>query len=532
MSRFKITFLTGFILLLTFGTFVSECKAYPSQFSEEQVRSAVETWVRYVTADARTDASVTRMQPYEEGGRVVGYIAHLSGGGFCLAGANELLLPIYLYVPAGEYDPNDPDIVYFLWEMGERLRLIEQLQILNASEMEAYQSALQERADLWRDLINGEIPVVSQMYAVSAAPSQMVLPLTTQWGQGSPYNDQCPNLTPGQDERAVTGCVATAIAQIMNYWKWPVSGVGSGSVNYNWRFRTNWDEQPLATNPNIPTVWGNRLVWTAANGGRLQMSGYWDGSVYNSARAISADSSYRSALETLYNRLTPGSTTVSANYGATTYNWNLLQNTHTDPVDPGDVEVARLMMHVGVAHNMNYGIHGSGTDWSESALENNFRYDTDVFVQRPPNANDIIAEIQWLRPVPFGGYAATGGGHAWVVLGYNLSTSPVQFRMNLGWNGGSDGWYSFDTVPSGFTVNQDCMLRMAPQGVVRFVGNTGSGDGSPSSPYQNIEQAVANVPDGATLIFKAGSTNTFSTPSLTISKPLTLKGKGITIQKP
>jgi len=38
--------------------------------------------------------------------------------------------------------------------------------------------------------------------------------LTTTWSQWAPYNNQCPAGCP-------SGCVPTAIAQIMNYWKWP-----------------------------------------------------------------------------------------------------------------------------------------------------------------------------------------------------------------------------------------------------------------------------------------------------------------------
>lgn len=38
--------------------------------------------------------------------------------------------------------------------------------------------------------------------------------LTTTWNQTTPYNDLCPAGCP-------TGCVPTAVAQVMNYWKWP-----------------------------------------------------------------------------------------------------------------------------------------------------------------------------------------------------------------------------------------------------------------------------------------------------------------------
>lgn len=51
--------------------------------------------------------------------------------------------------------------------------------------------------------------------------------LTTQWDQGNPYNLFCPTTTSGLYGRAVTGCVATAMAQVMRYWRHPARGTGS-----------------------------------------------------------------------------------------------------------------------------------------------------------------------------------------------------------------------------------------------------------------------------------------------------------------
>lgn len=42
----------------------------------------------------------------------------------------------------------------------------------------------------------------------------------TQWGQGDPYNAMCPLHEGG---RCITGCVATAMAQVMNHNRWPQS---------------------------------------------------------------------------------------------------------------------------------------------------------------------------------------------------------------------------------------------------------------------------------------------------------------------
>lgn len=51
--------------------------------------------------------------------------------------------------------------------------------------------------------------------------------LHSKWGQGEPYNYYCPRDIRGDNSRCVTGCVATALGQIMYYFGFPESGVGS-----------------------------------------------------------------------------------------------------------------------------------------------------------------------------------------------------------------------------------------------------------------------------------------------------------------
>ena len=51
--------------------------------------------------------------------------------------------------------------------------------------------------------------------------------LKTMWNQDAPYNDQCPQI---DGVNTYTGCVATAMAQVMNYFQYP--DVGEGSIQY------------------------------------------------------------------------------------------------------------------------------------------------------------------------------------------------------------------------------------------------------------------------------------------------------------
>ena len=49
------------------------------------------------------------------------------------------------------------------------------------------------------------------------------------WHQTQLYNDQCPADLEGYNGHVKVGCVANAMGQIMRYWEWPKTGVGSNS---------------------------------------------------------------------------------------------------------------------------------------------------------------------------------------------------------------------------------------------------------------------------------------------------------------
>ena len=71
--------------------------------------------------------------------------------------------------------------------------------------------------------------LIRQPERTESAERNTVAPLvTTIWNQTAPYNDQCP-LSLGR--KSVTGCVATAMAQIVNYHNWP-QGTGAGTYSY------------------------------------------------------------------------------------------------------------------------------------------------------------------------------------------------------------------------------------------------------------------------------------------------------------
>ncbi len=94
-------------------------------------------------------------------------------------------------------------------------------------------------------------PVVSHR---AAAAIKAVEPLCkTTWGQGDPYNFLTPEIS---GQHAPTGCVATAMSQIMKYFNYPAQGKGSGyyTLSTNPSSRVNekintvyeWDKMQLS----------------------------------------------------------------------------------------------------------------------------------------------------------------------------------------------------------------------------------------------------------------------------------------------
>ncbi|MCR5315567.1 MAG: leucine-rich repeat protein [Bacteroidaceae bacterium] len=52
----------------------------------------------------------------------------------------------------------------------------------------------------------------------------------TKWGQDTPFNDDCPlNKRASDGSKCASGCVATAMAQVMNYHQYPTTGIGTYS---------------------------------------------------------------------------------------------------------------------------------------------------------------------------------------------------------------------------------------------------------------------------------------------------------------
>ena len=233
--------------------------------------------------------------------------------------------------------------------------------------------------------------------------------LTTRWNQNTPYNDLCPTgeevvqavkeeeerwgiTIPlpsywtlwGYGGRCPTGCVATAMAQVMNFWKWPRQGSLSATTNGYVKIHTDFYEHTYD--------WDNMLDtydWREENYNETQ------------AKAVAQ---------------------LMADVGVAT-------DTGYLPDASGS-----LLIHVYEGLLKHFGYSADIRHYVNKKWETPESYYTDLIQD-----NDMMAvlkgELDAGRP-----FIATiaGGGHAVVCDGYNADG---YFHLNFGWNGDSDGYY-------------------------------------------------------------------------------------------
>lgn len=185
--------------------------------------------------------------------------------------------------------------------------------------------------------------------------------------------------------------------------------------------------------------------------------------------------------------------TLSADFGATTYNWALMPTALSGTTSTAqDNAVATLMYHVGVAIEMDYGTNASGAQLTnygysynsypstQGALSLFFGYDNNIQAKYRNNISDdswknyIVTELNSLRPVLYAGFDPDGG-HCFICDGYN--SAETQFHFNWGWSGYYDGYYSLADLSLGgggtgttssytFNLNQQILIGVQPQGYV------------------------------------------------------------------
>jgi hypothetical protein len=180
--------------------------------------------------------------------------------GHVLVAADDRFSPVLLYSPTSAFDPanrDDPASIE-AWILPEILRALEELdksggpKYRSLSDSASGQAAAERIASAWSQYLSTGASAARSLSADEVDGARLsegliVGPLlSSRWGQGDYYNDQMPAIS-GDCAHALTGCVATAFAQVMRYWQWPFTGNGGHSYT--------WSGQTIYTDFGTPYDW-------------------------------------------------------------------------------------------------------------------------------------------------------------------------------------------------------------------------------------------------------------------------------------
>lgn len=244
--------------------------------------------------------------------------------------------------------------------------------------------------------------------------------ITSHWDQGDPYYNECPEFMDINEngdtigELAYTGCVATSMAQIMNYYKHPMrctQSIPSYLVVYYWQ-----EEYGAFDTEQLDPIFFD-----------------WD---------------------------------------------NMRDNYTGVETQAEKDAVAWLMLYAGCAAHMQYGVNASSTSdpYIPTALNEYFNYDAKLVYRSDYEQDEweelIYQELLAGRPLIYNGRSGTGGGHSFVCDGYAYGD---YYHINWGWGGLGDGYFVLSvlnpyagggvavvTSSEGYNIDQTAVIGITP----------------------------------------------------------------------
>ena len=178
------------------------------------------------------------------------YVYNNPEGGWVIIAADDRVCPVIAYSDEGSFKTEGMPENLGSWMDGI------------AEAVESVRNSGLQASDRIREMWNSPVR--------STQPGTSKTIETALWDQGTPYNDYCP-VIPGEREHALTGCVATAAAIVMRYYRWPEKGKGviggyysdtdmpAYIPSYSIDDHTyNWDEMPLTDGYLKKSAWTDR----------------------------------------------------------------------------------------------------------------------------------------------------------------------------------------------------------------------------------------------------------------------------------
>ncbi len=439
-------------LIAIVATLAVVSSAIAVEVTMEQAQTAARNWVRrspvQMTAEFKSSEVRHAQTAKADDGKALYHVVELDGGGFVVTSGDTELPPVIAFSASGTLDLSDsrnPLVALLERDLQSRRAQIAKPQAKMLAALQAAGEDVpatngstvadsgEDFNDEWAGLLAEPEPVpkskgsMTLLTSSSSISDVRVAPIVqSKWDQSTwngynTFNYYTPN-------NYVCGCVATAFAQIMRYWRAPSSSISAGTY----------------------TCWVD-LKKTS----KTMLGGSYDWSSMPLTEANCSSSSQRQAI---------GKLTYDVGV-ASQMGW-----TSGESGTLGCVAAQALRHRFGYASAHSY--HNE-----DATLESNLSLNADY-------RNAILASLDAGMPVAVGIYG--NGGHEVVVDGYGYNgSSTIYCHVNCGWSGSQDLWYNLmgESVTShGFSWMADVSYNIHPTATGDVIsGRVLNASGSPVS---------------------------------------------------
>ena len=344
------------------------------------------------------------------------WIADLEPSGYVVIAGSDCAEPIAAFGPNTMVEPDPEDPFRTILELASSFAEAAEAQGPfpapaagegegnDAVPPEQAQADAARRASRWDLFLHGPAPTAGEELPAADPSNIIVQPfLTMHWNQWQPYNDYCPRVAKATESgwdvyrnRSPVGCVPTALAQIMGYYKWPA----------------RFDRDFGYTN-------------SCSSGPFRSVAYRFDGSVPFEWDDLTDTYTYSS--------------------------WGDMSSSVKESVR---YPIARLMNFNDVMTRVSFGGVGSGGGSGANVYtgaSNNPWYTGLSGVSKANWPNTIKTATQAGEPVPVG-----VPGHQIVAHGYAEDSAGAKYcYVNYGWGGQNDGWFDLASTSGDYLTDVD-----------------------------------------------------------------------------
>jgi len=405
----KKVFLLLILALFTVNTFATNV------VSPEEAQQVAKNFMseRFGTERFSSSDFVLLHTEVDENGEAVLYRFQVGEQGFIMISATNLTTPVLAYSLESNYEGNET--TKYLYE-----KYTNSIKFVKANP----HAALMNTRDEWKQYADVEFKARKKSGESKAI--KFLEPLvTTTWNQGKYYNQYCPYDTeaggPDFDFRTPNGCVALNMINILNFHRYPSTGVGGVEREH----------------PQY-----GKLSANFAQG------------VYN--------------YDAMTNVIAGG---YQGPFAELVYHCGLAVKMNYGPTGSGSIS-----QEVPIAMYKYFGFANAQYVARESYNNDYRRWETEVLIPELDKHRPIYYSG---RSSDY-----SGGGHAWIIDGYMQTDSVTYFHVNWGWGGKDNGFFRIENLMTtsykSFSSDEATVINLVPlsnktnKPATSFVRNTAS----------------------------------------------------------